>query len=211
MTKRALKSKLCAWCGGVLTDPKRRFCSLQCFGKARAQGNRKEPTPLPIAGAAWIPLAGGGFALVDDADFAWLSKFSWAKGGSRGQYVYTVMPKPKQFRVYMHQLLEPNAPGVDHKNGNGFDNRRGNLRAATQRQNSGNIRSRSKLTPYKGIAEQPNGTWNARIRMPDGARPSLGSFKTQEEAARAYDDAARRVHGAFACVNFPLEGERGAR
>ena len=88
------------------------------------------------------------------------------------------------------------------------DCRRDNLRPATQRQNTGNMRSRAKKAPYKGINANGSG-WAAQIRE-NGKRTHIGQFKTAEEAARAYDDAARRVHGEFACVNFPREGERGA-
>jgi hypothetical protein len=55
----------------------------------------------------------------------------------------------------------------------------------------------------------PSGKWCAKIR--DGKqRLHLGVFVLPEDAARAYDSAARRLHGEFACVNFPRVGERGA-
>ena len=203
-------AKTCAWCKTApVKDQRSRFCSLQCFGKARAKSNRTAPTPLPIKGARWITLARSGFVLVDETDYEWLSGFSWIKGGSRGQYAVTSIAAGRN--VYMHQLLLPDVVEVDHRDGNGLNNRRSNLREARRRSNSANRRAGSIKTQYKGVAQQPNGAWCARIRMPDGRRPSLGSFATVEEAAQVYDVAARLVHGEFACLNFPQKGERGAR
>ena len=153
----------------------------------------------------WIALADGRFALVDEDLAHDLDRYWWSGGGSKGQYAATSLGGRS---IYLHQMVQPDVR-VDHKNGNTLDCRRENLRPATQRQNTGNIKKRGK-GQYKGIQRNGSG-WSARIRCPDtGKRLHVGQFKTAEEAARAYDDAARRIHGEFACVNFPREGERGA-
>lgn len=64
---------------------------------------------------------------------------------------------------------------------------------------------------FKGVSSGclSRATWRARITA-HGKTMNLGFFVSREDAARAYDDAARELFGAFACVNFPHDGERGA-
>jgi hypothetical protein len=109
----------------------------------------------------------------------------------------------------MHRYLmgEPSEE-VDHENGDGLDNRRKNLRRATHAQNMMNALSRRGSSRFKGVFWSVN-RWQAAIRD-DYRKVYLGQFKIEEDAARAYDDAARRIHGAFARLNFPIEGERSA-
>jgi TPR repeat protein len=64
---------------------------------------------------------------------------------------------------------------------------------------------------YRGVHwDKSNNKWVARIRY-DGKRRTLGCFKDEEEAARAYDRAARAQHGEKSQLNFPAEGESGSR
>jgi len=109
----------------------------------------------------------------------------------------------------MHNLVIniPDGMFCDHINRNGLDNRKANLRPATHTQNVWNRRkfkpySRSK---YKGVDDMKR--WRARIRV-NGKRIYLGSFKTELDAAHAYDKAARKYHREFASLNFPVSPSR---
>jgi hypothetical protein len=103
----------------------------------------------------------------------------------------------------MHRLIlrvDANTQ-VDHRDGNGLNNTRGNLRPATHAQNQHNSRLRKdNQSGFKGVHRQGN-RWVARIRV-DGEQKHLGSFRTPEEAARAYDAAALRLRGEYARLNF---------
>jgi hypothetical protein len=103
----------------------------------------------------------------------------------------------------MHQLVYgPHTHEIDHKNGNGLDNRKANLREATRSQQTANARktSRPKSSIYKGVCRF-RGAWVARIQ-PDGKCIHLGTFHDEKEAALAYDNAAREMFGEFANTNF---------
>lgn len=97
---------------------------------------------------------------------------------------------------------------IDHANGDPTDNRFCNLRLATRSQNQmnrGPDRTRSNRGKYKGVWwHKRRSLWRVAIRA-NGKVTHLGFFKTQEEAARAYDAMAKEHHGEFARFNFPDE------
>jgi hypothetical protein len=160
-----------------------------------------------------IQLTQGFVALVDDADFEALSRWHWSVKEADGRW-YAVRgtcrgPRnsPVKHQIKMHrQILGVDDPSVliDHRNGNGLDNQRGNLRIATNAQNGYNARKRHGTTTskYKGVTwDTARGKWTASI-MVSRRRYALGRFENEEDAARAYDDAAQRWFGEFSRLNF---------
>jgi hypothetical protein len=159
-----------------------------------------------------IQLSRGLVTQVDDADYEWLMSLgAWhAQSTNRpvtGYYaVRNDWHDEHNHSQFMHRLLCASAYTVDHINGDSLDNRRANLRPATVRQQAQNRRARRVgSSRYKGVSWRPDShCWRAIICV-DGRLISLGSSTDEEQAARAYDDAARRYFGEFAAPNFPEE------
>ena len=99
---------------------------------------------------------------------------------------------------------------LDHVNGIKTDNRIENLREATQQQNLRNQKSRTGSSKYKGVSwSKQSQKWRVDLRYKEKAN-CLGFYASEEEAARAYDKSARKLHGDYARLNFPDEHEQGA-
>jgi hypothetical protein len=153
-----------------------------------------------------IPLIGGKHALVDAADFERVSKHKWRLNQFAGRTDYAMTWIRVRY-VMLHRFILDPPPGleVDHVNRDGLDCRRGNMRLATRSQNSGNSPSRRGSTSrYKGVSwHRRDRRWVAEI-MFAGRQYHLGRFSLEEEedAALAYDAAARVLFGEFAWLNF---------
>lgn len=153
-----------------------------------------------------IPLTQGKVALVDDDDYEWLMQFKWCI--SKGNYAVT--PKSRKIgrgNIPMHRMIL-NAPPhmeVDHRDCNTLNNQRDNIRLATHAQNQCNIKPyrKDKTSQYKGVRRNRN-RWQALIKV-NQVTFLLGRFDDQEEAAKAYDQAAKLHFGEFAYLNFPEE------
>jgi hypothetical protein len=101
---------------------------------------------------------------------------------------------------------------IDHINNNSLDNRRANLRQATRAQNTYNRKKTRVKTSSQFIGASFNkriGKWTAHISYKN-KKIWLGSFKTELDAAKAYDEAARKYHKDFARLNFPEENSLSA-
>ncbi len=90
---------------------------------------------------------------------------------------------------------------IDHKDGDGLNNRRDNIRFCTAQQNLFNTRSSGGTSRFKGVRHVGR-RWQAKI-MAGGVSRYLGSFATEEEAARAYDREAAVIQGEFMRPNLP--------
>lgn len=151
-----------------------------------------------------IELSRGEFAIVDDGDYSYLSQFNWyitTKG-------YAVRKQNdgngRRYEVFMHrELLDcPKGKFVDHINRNKIDNRRGNLRIATNRQNGINRGLFPNNTSgYKGVSFCRNSKkWVANLNS-GGTMIHLGYYDNKEDAAKAYNLKAEELYGEFAFLN----------
>jgi hypothetical protein len=154
-----------------------------------------------------IQLTQGLFSLVDDDDYQKLSSYNWSANCLGGRY-YAVarLPGKKGVTVLLHRFLLSADSGayIDHINGDTLDNRRSNLRACTNSQNSRNSRklaTKKTSSKYKGVClPKRSKKWLAYITV-DRRRINLGSFTTEVEAAKAYNEAAVKLFGEFARLN----------
>lgn len=156
-----------------------------------------------------IPLGGGHFTLVDDKDFEELSKYKWRLSKSDKGHYYarrsSYRETGKKTHVFMHRqtLNPPKGMPVDHINNNGLDNRRSNIRVVTTSQNIIRIpKVQTGISKYKGVrfSKARNG-WYANFEYM-GKRYFRGYFKTEEEAALAYNRLAVLYQPGIAHINM---------
>jgi len=163
-----------------------------------------------------IPLTQGKFAIVDPEDYERLSKYKWqaAKGNSTfyaERRVATGRGR-KYLHIVMHRevLKVPDGMFVDHINHNGLDNRKANLRPATYVENNRNRRKikTNCCSRFKGVTWcKQRKKWQVFISF-DGKQRRLGYFENEVEAAKAYDEAAKKYHKEFAVLNFATKTRR---
>ena len=152
----------------------------------------------------FIPLTQGLNAIVDTSDFEWLSQWNWS-AKKCGNDTYAVR-RDGDHPVHMHQQIAQTMPNqrCDHANHNTIDNRRSNLRKATPSQSACNRRKhKQNKSGFKGVSwDNSKNKWQVNIGL-NGTTTKVGRFRTTQEAARAYDQAAKNIHGSFALLNFP--------
>ena len=150
-----------------------------------------------------IPLTQGKVALVDDEDYETLARFRW-RACRNGNVYYAQRRGNKAIGeptvVYIHReiLNAPNGSLVDHRDGDGLNNIRPNLRLVTRSQNLQNSRrSKRNTSGHKGVSwNKARGKWSANIGH-DSELIHLGLYSTREEAYAAYCEASAKFHGAF--------------
>ena len=153
-----------------------------------------------------IKLTQGKFALVSGIDFAYLSQWEWY--ACWNGHVWSAIQTKTNSHIRMHRIVLARKLGhanfklVDHKDSNGLNNQRGNLRPATVSQNQCNRKTDADNTSgYKGVNwSEFSNKWRARIQI-RGRQKHLGYFPDKLDAAKAYNKAAKKYHGAFARLN----------
>lgn len=147
--------------------------------------------------------------LLDNEDFQKLSKHKFNVYIGKYGHIYATVKINKRFELLHRYLLGITDPKicVDHKNGNTLDNRRENIRACSQRENSRNSKvPRNSTTGFKGVSyKKTHGKYRAYIFV-DKKQKSLGYYDDPINAAIAYNNAAKLYFGEFARLN-KIEGD----
>lgn len=145
-----------------------------------------------------IKLTQNKYALIDDEDFDRVNQYKWHAVRSKNKITFYA----RRENQFLHQFIL-GSTGIDHKNGNGLDNQKSNLRKATKSQNQCNRgKNKNNTTGYKGVKfDKPRNKFRARICI-NNKTIFLGRFDTSEQAAKAYNEAAKIHHGEFAVLNF---------
>jgi hypothetical protein len=161
--------------------------------------------------------------LIDEEDWDKVKEHTWrVRQKPHTNYVRTNIPHPeggfrngrlnkdgsigrwrRQTTLTLHRLImdPPKGVHIDHINGNGLDNRKCNLRMCTKSDNAKNRKlNKNNTSGFKGVSPTISRKlpWVAQI-----SGRYLGRFDDVIEAAKAYDEAAKELHGEFANLNFP--------
>lgn len=150
--------------------------------------------------SAWFRLTRGKLAVIDSADMYKVGQHKWC-ATNIGNIWYAQSRISGKVRYLHHFLLGKFR--VDHKDGDGLNNRRKNLRRSTKGENQRNRgKQKNNTSGFKGVYWNHFGKcWESKIGFRNKSI-FLGLFDTPKEAAQAYDKAAKRLHKSFARLNF---------
>lgn len=147
-----------------------------------------------------IALRGGGYTLIDKKDEELVRGLRWYACRCRDR----IYARATTNRLFMHRLIAGAETGqeVDHINGDSLDNRASNLRVCTRSQNHHNSKGyRRGKSRFKGVQWWQFGRcWRVQICV-NGKQKHIGTFKSEIDAARAYNVAAIEHFGEFARLN----------
>jgi hypothetical protein len=144
-----------------------------------------------------LQLSQGKVAIVDEEDYERASQFKWCASQTRPGCFYAVRSENRK-TVYLHAFIM-GRKWIDHKDGDGLNCVRANMRPATRQQNQVNRPTRSK-SGFRGVYASGK-KWAADIVV-DRKTRHIGRFACIGQAARAYDAAAKSAFGEFARTNF---------
>lgn len=142
------------------------------------------------------------YTVIDDEDFELVSKYKWYLSGGRGDRRYVISPKKTGGQINLHRLVMGNPKGiVDHRDHNVLNNQKSNLRVCSFTDNIRNSRKiKECFSIYKGLVYNKSVCrWRAKLYA--GKTIELGYFERECDAALAYNEAAIKYHGEFACLN----------
>lgn len=170
-----------------------------------------------------IPLGKGFVALIDDSDWGLASQHTWYLRVNRTTHherlyamAYVGTSRQDNRHAYLHQVLMgyPSVD-IDHRDNNGLNCQRSNMRLATRSQNNGNSRkSPGRSSRFKGVVwDRERNKWRAQIGRSDKNLKKvtvyIGLFRDEVGAAQAYNFAADELFGEFARLNSPIGSQNG--
>lgn len=183
----------------------------QVQGSGTCPSFRTKPKPVvrpvlpepPDEHTKLIPLTRNKFAMVDPADYEWLKDYKWHAIKVAGNYYACRKEGGKSILMHREIMKPREGEVVDHKNHEGLDNHRHNLRNCTQQENVWNSRPCGARSGFKGVTPHRD-KWAAKVKY-KGKTYRLGDYDDPVEAARARDHKAHELCSEFAWFNLPQE------
>lgn len=159
-----------------------------------------------------LSLTKGKYAQVDDEDYYWLSQWNWFAIETKGAWYARrskkkgVLRSGEPFEVYLHRVVmrcSDKTKVVDHRDHDGLNCQKVNLRTCTKSENNRNLCSRKgSSSSYLGVTwDSSRSKWSSRLKC-KGKTFNIGRFNNEIEAAKAYDLVAKEQFGNFANLNF---------
>jgi len=157
---------------------------------------------------AYVSLSRGCYATIDAEDVALVDGYNWCASSKKMRCTYALRnyhdDRGKCYTVYMHRIISgaKAKDQVDHRDHDGLNNRKSNIRVCSDAENKRNRVKRTKgLSKHKGVSWcRKTRLWVAHIKH-DGKSFRLGCFDREEDAYRAYCEASARLHKEYGCTD----------